>query len=285
MEEFIDLHSHTVYSDGTKKPYELVQLAKELGLRAIAVTDHDTVAGIQEAMEAGAKIGVEVIPGTELSIEYPLPDHGHMHILGLFLDIESPELAQGLNWLRTMREERTPRILKKLAEHGLEISEEDIRNEAGEGSVGRPHIARIMVRKGFVSSMQEAFDQYLKKGAVAYVPKDKFALDKALKMITEAGGLPILAHPFSLKLDDTVVEELVASMKEKGLKGLEAHYSNHTPEQTAIYTEIANKHGLLISGGSDFHGENKPDIKLGTGLGDLQVPYSHLEKMKQELTN
>ena len=277
----IDLHSHTTRSDGTLSPTELILHAHSIGLEALAVTDHDTIAGVEEAMDAGMRLRIEVISGAELSIEYDLPESGHMHVVGLFLDTSSRELRDGPDWLRKKREERTPKILKILDEHGVHLTEEEIMERAGGASVGRPHMAGLMVEKGYVSSIKEAFDLYLKKGAVAYAPKEKFPLGKAIDMIRSAGGIPILAHPYSLKLGDQALEDLLVYMKNKGLAGMEVYYSNHTPEQTELYLSLARKLDLIVSGGSDFHGENKPDIKLGTGLGDLDIPYSILADMKE----
>jgi len=203
-----------------------------------------------------------------------------MHILGLFLDPGSPELVRGLEWLREKREERTPRILKILKEHDLDITEEDVDREAGEGSVGRPHIARALMNKGYVASIQEAFDRYLKKGAVAYVPKEKFPVAEGIFMIRKAGGIPILAHPKYLGLDRSDIFSLVPVLKEYGLMGIEAFYSDHSQKDTSFYLSLAEEHGLLVSGGTDFHGENKPMIKLGVGHGDMRIPYSLVEKMK-----
>jgi len=283
LEGYIDLHSHTSSSDGTLSPKELVELARSEGLRAIAITDHDTVAGLPEALEHGKDVGIEVIPGVELSIEYDLPDNGHMHVLGLFIDIRSGALNDGLGWLRQKREERTPRILSILNNHGVEINAADVKEEAGEGSVGRPHIARAILKKGYASSIQEVFDHYLKKGALAYVSKEKFPPDNAIQMILDSGGLPILAHPRSLNLAETELRELILKMKLKGLKGIEAYYSGHSIEQTSLYLSMAEVYGLLVSGGTDFHGENKPDIRLGTGLGNLKIPYSLVDRMKEAL--
>ena len=281
--ESIDLHTHTKRSDGTFSPTELIIHAHFLELKAIAITDHDTIDGLDEAIDAGYRLRVEVVPGAELSIEYDLPESGHMHVVGLFLDPSSQDLRDGLDWLKRKREERTPKILKILDEHGVHLTVEEIMEKAGGGSVGRPHMARLMLEKGYVSSISEAFEHYLKKGAVAYVPKEKFPLERAVAMIRSAGGIPILAHPYSLKLDDQALEDLLVSMKEKGIAGIEVYYSNHSAEQTERYLSLAHKLDLLISGGSDFHGENKPDIRLGTGLGDLDIPYSILADMKQRV--
>ena len=285
MSDYIDLHTHTTASDGTYSPTELVELAKKTDLKAIAITDHDTINGVSEAIGAGESLGVEVIAGTELSIEYPLPENGHMHLLGLFVDIHNPELITGLEYLRKKRDERTPKILKILNEHGISISEDEVLQEAGEGSVGRPHIARIMLKKGYVNSIKEAFERYLKKGAIAYVPKEKFEISHAINLILKAGGIPILAHPVTLKLPEEELKSHVERLMSIGLKGIEVFYSTHTEQDTITYLRLANELGLLISGGTDFHGKNKPDIRLGTGKGNLHIPYSLVEGLKKSLEN
>ena len=283
MGDYIDLHTHTTASDGTYTPSELVELAKKTDLKAIAITDHDTINGVSEAIEAGKDLGVEVIAGTELSIEYPLPENGHMHLLGLFVDIKNPELISGLEYLRKKRDERTPKILKILNAHGISITEKEVLQEAGEGSVGRPHIARIMLKKGYVKSIKEAFERYLKKGAIAYVPKEKFEITHAINLILNSGGIPILAHPVTLKLSDEELESHIEKLKSLGLKGIEVYYSTHTEQDTIAYLKLADKFNLLISGGSDFHGKNKPDIRLGTGKGNLRIPYTIVEQLKEFL--
>lgn len=280
----VDLHTHTTCSDGTYSPSELVALASSKGLQAVAITDHDTIAGLSEARKTGESLDIEVITGAELSIDYDLPESGHMHLLGLFLDPASHELREGLDWLRRKREERTPKIIRKLEEHGVHITGEEIMAKAGGGAVGRPHMARLMIEKGYVSSIQEAFDLYLKKGAVAYMPREKFHLTKAIHLIRSANGLPILAHPYSLKLGESKLEELLITMKEMGMAGIEAYYSNHSPEQTQLYLSLAERLDLVVSGGTDFHGDNKPEIKLGSGFGDLNVPYTVVQGLKERRT-
>ncbi|MCK4613378.1 MAG: PHP domain-containing protein, partial [Thermoplasmata archaeon] len=258
----------------------LVKLASSQGLRAIAITDHDTILGIPEALKEGRRSGMEVIPGTELSIEYVLPNNGHIHILGLFIDLEAEALNKGLAWLRKKREERTPKILGILREQGMDIPVNEVNEIAGKGAVGRPHIARLMLKKGYASSINDAFERYLKKGAVAYVPKEKLGLEQAVNLIREAKGIPIFAHPFTLNLSFPELDELLIGLKDIGLRGIEAFYSTHSKEQTKGYLELAEKHDLLVSGGTDFHGENKPGINIGTGFGDLRIPYSLVERMK-----
>lgn len=284
MTGYVDLHTHTTYSDGTLSPEDLVKHARAEGLSAIAICDHDTVAGVREGMDQGKVQGIEVIPGVELSIEFPLPSGGHMHILGLFIDPESPGLLHGLDWLRQNREARTPKVLKILNENDVHITEEDVKQEAGDGSVGRPHIARVLMNKRYVTSIQEAFDRYLKKGAVAYVPKEKFPIEKGISMIREADGIPILSHPVHLGLDVEELASLIPKLKEHGLMGIEAYYPDHTPDNTALFLSLAKEHDLLVSGGTDFHGENKPKISIGVGFGNMDIPYTLVERMKEVIS-
>jgi 3',5'-nucleoside bisphosphate phosphatase len=281
--ETIDLHTHSTYSDGTLTPTQLIEHACSLGITAIALTDHDTLGGVGEALEAQCNFDIEVIPGVELSIEYALPDNGHIHMLGLFLDTNSSVLLEGLDWLREQREARTPRIIEKLGDLGIHITEHEVRSIAGNGSVGRPHIARLLMARGFVSSIQEAFDRFLAKGAPAYIPKRKFSLERAIKMIRGAGGIPILAHPYSLKLGDQDLRSLLVRMKGMGLGGIEAFYTDHTSEQTEQFLTLSKELDLGVSGGSDFHGENKPEIRLGSGRGDLSIPSTILDELRSRL--
>jgi predicted metal-dependent phosphoesterase TrpH len=275
----IDLHVHTTASDGTLSPAAVVRLAADRGVTAVAVTDHDTVAGLAEAMEESTRSHVEVVPGVELSAEW---DRGILHILGFFVDRTDPDLLRTLDYLKRGREERTVKILSKLAGLGIEIPPEDVAAESGCGVPGRPHIARVMVRTGFVAEMQEAFDRYLRRGAPAYAKKPKLDAVEALKTITHAGGLPVMAHPYSvLSGDSEGLGEVVRRLKEHGLQGLEAYYPEHTPAQTQTYLGLADKYHLVATGGTDFHGANKPGIQLGRIPEQGPLPYRLLVNLKR----
>jgi len=275
----IDLHVHTTSSDGTLTADEVVALAGAIGLRAIAVTDHDTVAGVCEAKQAGERIGLEVVSGVEISAQ---SDRGILHVLGYFVQPDHPELIETLDSLRQGREERTPKILTKLRGLRVAVSLEEVNEEAAGGVPGRPHIARVLKRKNYVGTLQEAFDRYLKRGAAAYVQKRKLQPDEALRIIRAAGGIPVMAHPYSLLgRGASALEALIKRLIPLGLLGIEAYYPKHTPEQTELFLELARKHGLLISGGTDFHGANKPDIELGVIPGHSPLPYSLLERLKE----
>lgn len=276
----IDLHAHTSASDGTYSPKDLVNLAKSEGIEAIAITDHDTIEGLPEALEAGEKMGVEVIPGVEISIDH---QPGSMHVLGLFLDIENEKLKEYLTDLQTSRSSRNPRIIEKLNELGLSITMEEVEKISGGGQVGRPHIAAALLKNGHVRTIQHAFDKYLKKGAVAYYERHRLTREKAVDMIHGAGGLVILAHPHTLGVNGISLDNLMAELKEVGFDGLELFYNSHSPSDEDKLMKIVDKNGFVISGGTDFHGENKPSIKLGVGYGNMAIPYEVLQEMKQQL--
>ncbi len=281
----VDLHMHTNFSDGTLSPEALVKHALANGLDAIAVTDHDIARGNAAAIRFGKKYGLEVVPGVELSIDCKLPNSGHMHILGLFIDYENRELNESLDFLRNERDRRNHKILAVLKELNMPLTMEELLEEAGEGSVGRPHIARLMQKHGYVKDYQEAFDRYLKKGAPAYMDKVKLDEKQGLELIKNAGGLAILAHPMLMNFDS--FEEMgrkILELRPLGLDGFEAYYSLHSPEITTWLENFAVEHDFLISGGSDFHGENKPDIKIRTGKGNLDISnkiYDNLKKYHQ----
>jgi predicted metal-dependent phosphoesterase TrpH len=274
----IDLHTHTTHSDGSASPEELIARASAKCARSIAITDHDTVDAFAEAWAAADRFGIEFVPGIEISADF---SPGTMHILGYFIDGESPALKEKLAMLKNAREERNPEIARRLEGLGFDISYEEVSQLAGNKVVGRPHFASVLVKKGYVRNIQEAFDRLLKKGAPAYVERARLSPRDAIELIHRAGGVAVLAHPYQLKLSsDEAADELVAELTALGLDGIEAIYSRHSPDQRSMYSEIAVRHHLLITGGSDYHGSYKPDIDLVTGLGDLEVPYALLEALK-----
>ena len=274
----IDLHAHTTHSDGSSTPTELIALSSSKRARAVAVTDHDTVSAIVEARAAADRYGIEFVAGIEISAEY---SPGTMHILGYFIDCESTELAKKLEELRKAREARNPQIASRLQSLGFDISYDEVVRLAGNQVVGRPHFARLLIEKGYVATMQEAFDRFLKKDADAYVAKARLSPREAIALIHEAGGVAVLAHPYQLKLSSyEEVDALVGELADLGLDGIEAVYSRHSADERTKYSEVASRHGLLITGGSDYHGTYKPDIDIVSGLGDLAVPYELLEELK-----
>ena len=273
----IDLHTHSTHSDGSFPPGQLVELAKEKGLRAIALTDHDTVAGVEEAVLAGKALDVEVGPGVEISGQF---GPGTMHILGYYVHTAHQELVTALKRLQQARAARYPKIIERLQTLGLKLTTAEVLNLAGQ-QVGRPHIAQALVRRGYVSSMGEAFSRYLKKGAAAYVEKFRFPPEEAIGLIRSAGGVASLAHPFTLGFDEP--KELTRVAKElqaMGLEGIEVFYPEHTEEMTAVCDDVAKRLGLLRTGGSDFHGNLKNGSDLGGGLPADKLNYTLLQAFK-----
>lgn len=273
----IDLHLHTTHSDGSLSPAQVMTLAHQAGVVAAAITDHDITSGILEAMEVGQQYGIEVIPGVEISSLY---GDSELHMLGYFLDWQDKTLTDRMARLRESRHRRNPRIIERLQAAGIDITYDEVRSLAGTDSVGRPHIARVLVEKGVVASAQEAFDLWLAEGRPAYVPRELPTPAEAIRWIREAKGLPVLAHPTWIKIPDHSLTDLIRQLKADGLAGLEVYYSTHTARQTQEYLALAKQLNLLVTGGSDFHGVTKPDIQVGSGRGSLCVPPSLLETMR-----
>jgi predicted metal-dependent phosphoesterase TrpH len=274
----LDLHLHTTHSDGSLTPAEVLRLAHKAQVNALAITDHDIVSGIPEAMGVGAELGIEVIPGVEISSR--LGD-SELHILGYCLHWEDPELNRRLAALRASRHSRNPQIIERLRSLGLDVTYEEVQALAGTDSVGRPHIARILIDKKYVTSAKEAFDRYLADGRPAYVARDLPEPADAIDWIRAAGGVAVLAHPTWAKVSGEGLNALLTRLKGEGLGGIEVHYSTHTKRQTTEYLDLAKRLNLLVTGGSDFHGVTKPDIEVGTGRGDLKVPEKLLEPLKK----
>jgi len=274
----IDLHLHTTYSDGSLPPTEVLVLAQKAGVSALAITDHDIVDGIPEAIETGAYLGIEVIPGIEISSRY---GESELHMLGYFLDWRDPALLSRLAHLRASRHQRNPRIIEKLNELGLDLTYDEVMTLASTESIGRPHIARVLMAKGYVQSAKEAFDRYLAQGAAAYVPRELPEPAEAIAWIRAACGIPVLAHPTWVNESAEGLYKLCDKLKSAGLGGIEVHYSTHKPQQTSEYLSLAKRLNLLVTGGSDFHGLTKPDIEVGMGRGNLKVPEKLLEPLKK----
>ena len=271
----IDLHVHTTASDGTFTPAQVVELARSTGLAAVAITDHDTVSGVTEAAKRGAELGVEVVPGIEISTKYG----GAVHILGYYIDMESPALKHILDWIVEDRDSRGRRMAELMAADGLPVDYDAMKARFGE-VIGRPHFARVLVELGLAEDVQDAFARYVEKGQKYYVGRTILPIERAIGLISEAGGVPVLAHPFQYKRDDAGLRELIEYCIAHGLRGMECLYTGYSAEQCAYLSALADEYGLLKTGGSDFHGANKPHILLGRGLGKLSVPYELLEELK-----
>jgi len=263
----VDLHVHTTASDGQFSPAEIVHQALEIGLEAIAITDHDTVDGVSEALQAARGTPLEVIPGVELSA---LDSKTEVHVLGYYVNHYHQRLRDTLDRLRDSRLQRARRILTRLARMGMPLDWDDVQRSAGQGVIGRPHISLAMLEHGYVSTVAEAFDLYIGRGRPAYAERHKLLPADAVRAIMEAGGLPVLAHPLE-------IAHLIPALVESGLRGLEAYYPRYAPDETEFLLRMAGKHALVATGGSDFHGT---DILPGHDLGSVPVPYQAVEQLR-----
>jgi predicted metal-dependent phosphoesterase TrpH len=274
----IDLHLHTTHSDGSLRPSEVLALAKQANVTALAITDHDITTGMPEALATGETLGIEVIPGVEIS---SFDGKSELHILGYCVNWQDPQFNQRLATLRASRHRRNPLIIERLRGAGLDVTYEEVRALAGTESVGRPHIAQLLMQKRYVASAKEAFDRYLAEGKPAYVARDLPTPAEAIGWITEAKGVAVLAHPTWVKETGEGLRTLFRTLKDAGLGGIEVHYSTHTKSDTSRYLELARQLDLLMTGGSDFHGLTKPDISVGTGRGSLKVSARLLAPLKE----
>ena len=266
----IDLHIHTTGSDGTYTPREAVKLARDRGLKAMAVTDHDTVIGYPEAAAAGEELGIEVVPGIEISevvpgIEISTKYGVAVHVLGYYIDPASPALRPVLDWVVADRDSRNRKMAELMAADGLPVTYEGMQERFGE-VIGRPHFARVLVELGLAESINDAFARFVEKGQKYYMPRTIMPIDQAVEIIVNSGGVPVLAHPFQYKKNDEELRELIEHCMDHGLKGMECRYSGYGPEKVAYLEALAAEYGLVKTGGSDFHGDNKPHIQLGTGI-------------------
>ena len=276
---FVDLHVHSNASDGTLSPAEVVILAKEAGLAAIALTDHDTTAGVPEAMEQGKASAVEVIPGIEVSSTY----EGHeIHILGLFVDIKAPALHEFLEERRKRRSRRNEEMLARFEAKGITFTDRELKGDNPATVVTRAHVAKALVLKGICSSMDQAFKKYLKYGGPYCPMKEHFPPEEVVAALKANGAFISLAHPFQYKLGDKGTENLISLMASLGMEGLEVYHSSHNSLEKMKLQEIAARYHLLPTGGSDFHGANKPDISIGIGRGGLKVSSLLLDAIKSK---
>lgn len=274
----IDLHAHSNASDGSLSPAALVELGAGVGLTALALTDHDTVAGIDEAARAASGRKVRFVPGIELSAAL---EGGTLHFVGLFVDHAHGAIAAALAEVLRMREERNARLVARLAEVGMPVTLDEAAGAAGGEIVGRPHFAAKLVEKGHAASLAEVFAKLLGRGGAAHVFKERLSPQTCIEVIRAAGGAPILAHPDQTNRRGAQLDALVAELKGCGLVGLESHCASYTSQTRHDLGQLAARHGLLRSGGSDFHGAPKPDIRLGRGFGSLRVPDSFLAPLEE----
>ena len=275
----IDLHVHSHYSDGTKSPAELVWLASKSGVRALAITDHDTMEGVPEAMAASDEYGVEVIPGVEISVVH---DKQALHILGYYPDPSQTDLAAALLKLQHSREQRNEKIIAKLQGLGVETSLAELQEISGLGQTGRPHIAKLLIRHGVVRSLPEAFDRYLAKGQLAYEGRFTYGAKEAIELICGAGGLAVLAHPVQIDQSLTLLKTLLPVLVSYGLTGIETYYPSQKKAIQKRIKKFAQEYGLFLTGGSDYHGDIRPGTRLAGGH-NVYVPPQLLDSMKKRL--
>lgn len=275
--EYCDLHNHSTFSDGTCSPKELVDLAIASGLKAIALTDHNSLGGIDDFIQV-AKDRLEVCPGCEFTTSY---DGQELHLLGLFLDkADISRLKGALDTQINRKIQSNKDTIERLAKAGYDVSYEEFIDYSGPGSKNRVHISRYLVSKGIISEVQEGFKTLLSKSAGYYVEGEKLEFLEMIKLINEAGGVSVWAHPL-FNVDRDTCEKIMIDAKNQGLDGVEVLYSTYTDEDTEFMINLSEKYNILKSGGSDFHGDNKPDIKIGIGRGNLEIPYEYYEKLKE----
>lgn len=276
----IDLHTHSLASDGSDSPAALVRKAAAKGLAAIALTDHDTMAGLDEAAGEAARAGIEFIRGIELAVRDD--EFGELHLLGLFMPRPSQRMRAAIEGLQQSRYARNQAMLDVLSAMGMPMSMDEVREHSGKVAVGRPHIALVMKSKGYVPSRRDAFERYIGWNGAAFVPRTLMAPAEGIRLLRDEGAFVALAHPcLSQKMTDSRLNNILTEFRAYGLHALEVYHSSHGPEQVRLCVELAHKHNLLLTGGSDYHGTNKEGIQLGSGAGGLRVPYALLEKLRE----
>lgn len=278
----VDFHTHTTFSDGSYTPEELLRYCKEKNLRAVSVTDHDTITSYDDAKTAADKYGIELIPGIEISCQF---EPGTLHVLGYFLNPKDPELVKTLEDIQKARAERNPMIIQRLNKLGVKITMEEVVAQSGGDQIGRPHFAQVLIKKGYAKNNEDAFRTYLGKGASAYVDKRRLSPKEGIDMISKAGGLAVVAHPKQMRVADrNRLLDLFKEWKGYGLKGIEAYSSCQNKDEQKFWHEIANELGLIVTGGSDFHGKNKPDVDLGWMGSGVDINYSIVDQMRKILS-
>ncbi|MBU0687185.1 MAG: PHP domain-containing protein [Candidatus Margulisbacteria bacterium] len=273
-----DLHIHTTCSDGTYTPEQIIKVAKKVGLKTVAITDHDTTAGLAEALTASAKMGVTVIPGIEFTSE---TSELEVHILAYFMDYNNPELLAILEKLRNARKDRIYKITDKLKDLGVRIKAREVIREARGGCPGRPHVARVLIKEGFCKNFREAFSKYLAFGGPAYVGHYKLTPQDTVKIIRQAKGIPALAHPggFARNKQEEQIDKLIPELVEAGLLGIEALYPTHTQKQTEHFLQLTKQYNLLATGGSDFHGDSGVREVI---FGEFTLADSYVDALTQK---
>lgn len=273
----IDLHMHSTFSDGTLTPEELVAEGHKAGLTVMALTDHDTTDGVARFVAAAQKVGIKTFTGVEVSSEF---SQGALHMLGYGIDPADQQLKQHLRWIRDGRNARNDEIMRKLHTLGIRITMSELRNYAKEEVVARPHFAQVLIARGLARDKKDAFEKYLGKGRPAYAERRRLSTEDTVELIRAAGGVPVIAHPFTLNLSKTAMRQLLGHLRDVGLLGLEVYYSEHTADMEKEFGRLAKEFGLVGTGGSDFHGANSPAIRLGRGFGSLVVPQDAVDRLE-----
>ncbi len=268
----VDLHIHSTASDGVFTPSEIVRMALERGLAVIALTDHDTLGGVAEAQQAAFGTGLEVIAGVEVNSE---GEWGDLHFLGYYVDPENGPLRERLRAMRNARLERARKMVERLREMGMVLGWEEVRALAGGNSVGRPHVARALLNRGYVKTLQEAFDRFIGNDGPAYVPRPRLTPPEVIQAIIGAGGVPVIAHPAH---SGPAAVKRIPEFVGYGLHGVEVYYPHHSPEEIEVLLGLCRKYGLLVTGGSDFHG---PGVGEGAPLGLVHVPLECVERLRE----
>ncbi|WP_186422523.1 PHP domain-containing protein [Lacrimispora celerecrescens] len=276
--KFVDLHVHSNASDGTFTPSEVVALAVEKGLAAIALTDHDTIDGLSEAQAAASGLPIEIIPGIELSCVYQGEE---IHILGIYVDPADREFISETDALKEIRKKRNEEMIRRFQNAGISITLDEVMAGNPDTVITRAHFARVLLGKGYVKNMDQAFKKYLDYSGPYCPRKDKITPEHAMKILTDCKASPVLAHPYQYHLGDKKTEELVCYLKDLGLQGLEVYHSSNNQYESGKLRKLARKYDLFPTGGSDFHGSNKPDISLGAGRGGLRVTALLLDDIKR----
>ncbi len=274
----LDLHTHSTFSDGSLTPEQLVNEAKKTGLSAIALTDHDSVTGVPRFLAASRENAIRGITGVEISLDFR---GSGMHMLGYFIDCQNPDLTLHLADISAGRVSRNKNLLKQLNNMGLILTMSEVESFAGENNIGRLHFAQALIMRGYVKNKEEAFNRFLAKGKSAYVNRLRLSPAQGIRMILNAGGIAVLAHPFTLDLSKQAMESLISELSKEGLDGLEIYYPQHTTKQIALYNSIAEQCDLVATGGTDFHGAQMPNIKIGRGFGAMNIPDTILEKLDE----
>ena len=277
----VDLHVHSTASDGTYTPEEVAKLAKTIGLSAIALTDHDTIDGLDAFQKTGNTLGIETITGIEFAALWEKHHRPEIHIVGLGFDPDHPALLERMKDIQNSRDVRNQKMCEKLSSIGLHITLDEVAANAGGEIITRAHFANVLLKKGYIAKKEDAFSRYISTGLPGYVEREFLSPELCIRTIKEAGGAAVLAHPTLYGLNMNQLEELCEELIPYGLDGIECQYSTYSSAETKTITALAEKMNLLPSGGSDFHGKNKPNIHLGSGKSNLAIPYIFWEELKK----